>query len=105
MSNKIEFISGCPGFGCNNTKVAFTWVHSNCGGYEWLFDDGNVKCKKCNLELPLISWKFACKGHSDYREANKQKICEILSISASLEKSDLNFQANMMKAISRMMLS
>ncbi len=104
MSNTIDFISGCPGFNCSNSKVPFTWVHRHCGGKEWLHDDGNVECKNCSLKLPLIAWKFKCTGHSDYREANKQKICEILSISSSLKKSDLAFQSKILAAISKMMI-
>lgn len=101
--SKVDFISGCPGFNCKNSKNSYTWIHNNCGGNEWIHDDGNVECKNCNLKLPLISWKFKCDGHSDFREVNKEKICEILSISASLKNSDLKFQSNMLSSLSKML--
>jgi hypothetical protein len=102
MTEKVDFVSGCPAFNCDNGRKSFNWVHHNCGGHEWLFNDGYVKCKNCNLSDMLISWKFKCTGHSDFREVNREKICEILSMCASLEKGSKKFKKNLLNAVSDM---
>lgn len=104
MAEKVDFISGCPAFGCDNSRKSYEWVHHNCGGKEWLDYDGFVQCKNCSLRDMLISWKFRCSGHSDFREVNKEKICEILSISASLEKGSKKFKSKLLKAVSKMIV-
>lgn len=103
MVEKVDFISGCPVFGCSNSKSHFEWVHSKCGGHEWLDQEGNIECKKCSQKDMLIAWKFKCMGHSDYREVNNEKICEILSISASLEKGSKKFKSKLLKAVANML--
>ena len=102
MSEKVDFISGCPGFGCDNSKKAYTWKHKNCGGTEWLDENGYLECKVCHLRDILISWKFKCNGHSDFRDVNREKICEILSMTASLEKGSKKFKKKILKAVSDM---
>ena len=102
MADKVDFISGCPAFDCNNSKQSYEWVHYNCGGKEWLDKNGYVQCKNCNLRDMLISWKFRCSGHQDFREVNKEKICEILSISSSLETGSTKFKSKLLKAVSKM---
>ena len=102
MADKVDFISGCPAFDCNNSKQSYEWVHYNCGGKEWLDKNGYVQCKNCNLRDMLISWKFRCSGHQDFREVNKEKICEILSISSSLESGSKKFKSKLLKAVSKM---
>ena len=102
MAEKVDFISGCPAFGCDNGRKSYKWVHHNCGGAEWLDRDGYVQCKNCNLRDILISWKFRCSGHADFREVNKEKICEILSISASRETTSKKFKSKLLKAVSKM---
>lgn len=102
MAEKVDFISGCPAFGCNNGRESYTWVHHKCGGRETLDNKGYVQCKNCNLRDILISWKFRCTGHSDFREVNKEKICEILSICSSIEKGSKKFKSRLLKAVSDM---
>lgn len=105
MSNKItriDFISACPAINCDNLSKN-EWSHRNCGGKQWLDDKGTVTCKMCKKAAPLISWKFRCKGHQDFRETNKEKICEILSISSSIESANLKFKSRLLRAVSEMM--
>ena len=102
MADKVDFISGCPAFDCNNSKQSYEWVHYNCGGKEWLDKNGYVQCKNCNLRDMLISWKFRCSGHQDFREVNKEKICEILSISSSLESGSKKFKSKLLNAVAKM---
>lgn len=102
-SQKIDFISECPAFNCNNLEKV-EWVHNKCGGKQWLNDEGYVICKKCEIYAPLISWKFKCQKHYDFRDANKEKICEILSISASIESGNRKFKAKLLKSIANMMI-
>ena len=100
-SEKIDFISECPAIKCDNLKK-IEWIHSKCEGKEWLNDEGYILCKKCNQYAPLISWKFRCREHSDFRETNKEKICEILSISSSIENGNRKFKSNLLKAVANM---
>ena len=102
MTEKVDFISGCPAFNCDNGRKSFTWVHHKCGGREWLDKEGYVQCKNCYLRDMLISWKFSCSGHQDFREVNREKICEILSISASLESGSKKFKSKLLKAVAKM---
>ena len=102
MADKVDFISGCPAYGCSNSRNQYTWEHHNCGGKEWLDSQGYVECKKCNLRDILIAWKFKCSGHSDFREVNKEKICEILSIASSLENGNKKFKRNLLIAVGNM---
>lgn len=99
---KVDFISGCPAYGCNNSKNLYNWVHKGCEGKEWLDENGYLTCKKCGVEDILIAWKFKCNGHSDFREVNKEKICEILSMCASLETGNRKFKRKMLTAVSNM---
>lgn len=102
MAEKVDFISGCPAYGCSNSRKQYIWEHHNCGGEEWLDAEGYVQCKKCNLRDMLVSWKFRCNGHTDFREVNKEKICEILSIASSIEKGSRKFKAKLLKAVGNM---
>ena len=102
MSEKIDFISECPAFNCNNLKK-IEWVHNKCGGLQWSNDEGKVICKKCKISAPLISWKFKCQKHYDFRDTNKEKICEILSISASIESTNRKFKVKLLNSIAEMM--
>lgn len=104
MSDKVDFISGCPAIDCENSKKKFIWEHSFCGGKEWIDEKGNIECKECHTKDLLISWRFKCKGHNDYREVdkNEMKICEILSVNASLEKGNKKFKSRLLKAIANM---
>jgi len=101
-SEKIDFISECPAINCNNLKK-YEWSHGKCGGKEWLNDEGYLICKACYQNGPLISWKFRCGEHSDFRETNKEKICEILSIAASIESGNRKFKARLLKAVANML--
>lgn len=102
MSQKIDFISACPAINCNSIKKN-EWKHKDCGGRQWLDDKGFVECKICTKRAPLISWKFKCKEHSDFQETNKEKICEILSISASIESGNRKFKARLLRAVANML--
>jgi hypothetical protein len=101
--DKIDFISECPAFNCNNTKK-IEWKHNKCQGKQWLNDEGKVICKKCQLNAPIIAWKFKCGKHYDFRDPNKEKICEILSISSSIESGNLKFKAKLLKSVGEMMM-
>ena len=39
MSDRKPFMSGCPYPGCPNQHTMIRWVHSDCGGYRWIYDD------------------------------------------------------------------
>lgn len=99
---KVDFITGCPGIGCENFRIPYRWAHKDCQGNEWLDEKGYVICKKCGLRDILLGWRFKCNGHSDYRKPNSEKICYILSISSSLETGNRKFKKNMLKAVSDM---
>lgn len=101
MTQRIDFISACPAINCNNLSKN-EWSHSKCGGNQWLDDKGFVECKKCKQNAPLISWKFRCKGHCDFRQTNKEKICEILSISSSIESGNRKFKARLLRSVAKM---
>ena len=103
MVEKVDFISGCPAYGCSNGRSQFFWEHHNCGGNEWLDSEGYLECKKCKIRDILLSWKFKCSGHSDFREVNKEKICEILSVASSIEKGSRKFKAKLLIAVGKMM--
>lgn len=98
---KIDFISACPAINCDNLSKN-EWSHVKCGGKQWLDDKGIVECKICKKSAPLIGWKFRCKGHSDFRETNKEKICEILSISSSIEAANRKFKSRLLRAVANM---
>jgi len=99
---KVNFISGCPGIGCDNFRIPYEWSHKNCGGTEWLDEKGFVICKKCGIKDILLNWRFKCEGHADYKEVNTERICYILSISSSLETGNRVFKKNLLKAVSDM---
>ena len=101
MSQRIDFISSCPAINCNNL-TKYEWCHFQCAGKQWLDDKGYLECKICKEKAPLISWKFRCKGHSDFRKTNKEKICEILSISSSIESNNRKFKARLLRAVADM---
>lgn len=98
---KIDFVSACPAINCDNLSKN-EWSHRKCGGKQWLDEKGIVECKICKKNAPLIGWKFRCQGHSDFRETNKEKICEILSISSSIEAANLKFKSRLLRAVANM---
>ena len=40
---RVEFISGCPAYGCDNGRKSYNWEHHNCGGNEWLDNSGYLE--------------------------------------------------------------
>ena len=51
MSDRKPFMSGCPFPGCPKQNTMIRWVHSNCGGYRWIYDDGYYNVRNVMREV------------------------------------------------------
>ena len=98
-SEKVNFIAGCPAFNCFNSRKAFNWKHDYCREQLLLDENANIICQRCQIKAPLISLNFKCDYHTDFREVNKEKIFEILSISSTLEKGSKDFKSKFLKNV------
>ena len=80
MSEKIDFITGCPVEGCDNRYNLISWNHTGCGGEEWIDEYGYIECKKCSKKFKLIETNFQCNGNHDSKKpVNASDIIRCLS--------------------------
>ena len=88
MSTWYEFVSGCPGDGCGNTRLDIKWQHSGCGGGQEISCDADLKCKKCSRCSCVMNWRFACQDHSDeFLKPEITRLTWALSVSLVVAKS------------------
>ena len=83
MTEKVDFITGCPVKGCNNSKKTIVWEHSNCGGKELLNEKGYIECKKCGKTFSILNCKFNCSNHQS-EKPDFHTLSEIFSFASSL---------------------
>lgn len=76
---EIDFIACCPVEGCPNGNNPIKWVHSNCGGFEKLNLEGDLRCVKCDHSAFIADWKFKCESH-DYKKGSYQGFCYLLAV-------------------------
>lgn len=79
----IDFISPCPVQDCINNTKAYHWTHANCGGYEKITNEGEIRCLRCGTSGLFVDWQFQCQKHS-FKDASAQGIAHALSIMAQL---------------------
>ena len=80
---EIDFISPCPVEGCINKKKSYRWIHYNCGGYEKITNEGEIRCIRCGTSGLFVDWKFRCENHS-FKQASAQGVAYALSVMAQL---------------------
>ncbi len=103
MSDRKPFKSGCPCPGCPNQDTMIRWVHSDCGGYRWIYDDGYLQCEKCNKRNKLIDNSFSCQYHKgEYREMSLGNILKAISISSSINGWGKDFTFRLCNSITNM---
>ena len=101
MSDRKPFMSGCPYPGCPNQHTMIRWVHSDCGGYRWIYDDGYLQCEKCNERSKLIDNSFSCQYHEgEYRETSLENILN--AISSSINGWGKDFFIRLFKSLTAM---
>ena len=98
MISEIDFKSLCPVEECTNNSTVYTWIHSNCGGYEKITNQGIIYCCKCGKEGLFTDWKFKCDAH-DYKYASAQGLCHALSVIIQLDTKNQLFIAKLMKKV------
>lgn len=80
---EIDFISPCPVEGCINKKKSYRWIHHNCGGYEKITNEGEIRCIRCGTSGLFVDWRFQCENHS-FKYASAQGVAYALSVMAQL---------------------
>jgi hypothetical protein len=81
--DEVDFISPCPVQDCINKSKSYRWVHSDCGGYEKITNEGAIRCVRCGTSGLFVDWKFRCENHS-FKEASAQGVAYALSVMAQL---------------------
>ena len=81
--DEVDFISPCPVQDCINKSKSYRWVHSGCGGYEKITNEGAIRCVRCGTSGLFVDWKFRCENHS-FKEASAQGVAYALSVMAQL---------------------
>lgn len=96
--NKIDFLSPCPGRGCNspNPDLVIRWSHSVCyGSTEWLTNQANIICKNCGYQFFILDANFACMYHTnEYKSAGFTELAHAIAVLISnpeINESDLAF--------------
>ena len=102
-TEKVYFIAGCPAWGCINSRKVFNWKHDYCKEPLLLDENGNIICQRCQLKEPIIGLKFKCDNHIDFKEVDKEKICEILSISSTNENTSKIFKKRLLMSVCEML--
>ena len=103
MSDRKPFMSGCPFPGCPKQNTMIRWVHSNCGGYRWIYDDGYLQCEKCDERSKLTDNTFGCEYHEgEYKTISFQNILKAISISSSINGWGKDFTIRLVKSIQNM---
>ena len=81
--SEVDFISPCPVQDCINKQKSYRWIHYNCGGYEKITNEGEIRCIRCGTSGLFVDWKFQCENHS-FKEASAQGVAYALSVMAQL---------------------
>ena len=96
--SKIDFLSPCPGRGCNSLEPdrVIKWSHAPCeGSSEWLDNQANIICKDCEHQFFILDGSFACKYHAnEYKDAGFTELTHAISVLISnpeVDESDLAF--------------
>ena len=97
--SKVDFISGCPVANCENNKRQIHWVHSSCGGYETISEDGIIQCKNCYTSGIFLDWSFNCGKHC-YQKGSLQGFLNAITILGNLNVSPL-FLLKLTKSVTR----
>ncbi len=83
MLRKIDFISGCPVAGCENSKAKLDWSHEDCGYRETINENGIVECKNGHNLGEFFLLKYKCNGHSNgFQYGNFSAFAAALSVIA-----------------------
>ena len=99
MSEKIDFISGCPVEGCVNRKKLIRWKHNGCGGEMWIDEYGYIECKKCSKKFKLTEMEFRCDGNHDLKKVNVFEIIRWLSMAGNSQEFNESFVYNIINNI------
>lgn len=96
--SKIDFLSPCPGRGCNSSDPdrVIRWSHASCSGStEWLTNQANIICKRCGHQFFILDGRFACKYHAnEYKAAGFTELSHAIAVLISnpeVDESDLAF--------------
>ena len=96
--SKIDFLSPCPGRGCNSPEPdrVITWSHSPCSGSrEWLDNQANIICKDCGHTFFILDGRFACTYHAnEYKAAGYTELANAIAVlitNPEVDESDLAF--------------
>jgi hypothetical protein len=81
--SEVDFISPCPVQDCINKQKSYRWIHHNCGGYEKITNEGEIRCIRCGTSGLFVDWKFRCENHS-FKQASAQGVAYALSVMAQL---------------------
>ena len=81
--DEVDFISPCPVQDCINKQKSYRWIHHNCGGYEKITNEGEIRCIRCGTSGLFVDWNFECQNHS-FKPASSQGIANAFSIMTQL---------------------
>ena len=81
--DEVDFISPCPVQDCINKQKSYRWIHHNCGGYEKITNEGEIRCIRCGTSGLFVDWKFQCENHS-FKKASEEGVAYALSVMAQL---------------------
>ena len=91
-SSSVRLIIDCPcsNADCDCDKRNISWRHFGCGGYQRIFDDGNIICEKCQKKLYNLidsSWSCSkCFSHGEFTK--KDKVYQLIRVYSSLDAND-----------------
>ena len=81
--DEVDFISPCPVQDCINKQKSYRWIHHNCGGYEKITNEGEIRCIRCGTSGLFVDEQFKCENHSS-KPVSAQGVAYALSVMAQL---------------------
>lgn len=98
MTEKVDFITGCPVKGCKNSKKSIEWIHSSCGGKESLDEKGYIECKKCGKKFSILNTTFNCNNHES-EKPDFHSLSEIFTLASSSNEWKNDFLKSLLNNI------
>ena len=98
--DEVDFISPCPVQDCINKQKSYRWIHHNCGGYEKITNEGEIRCIRCGTSGLFVDWRFQCENHS-FECSSVQGVAYALSIitQLSVKPEELAFIYSLMAKV------
>ena len=95
---KFLFKTNCPI--CLDSEI-IQWTHSNCGGDQYIDENCDLICEKCNDRTFILDQTFKCNNlnHKCYNEPDAHNVIAILSDLRNIPELDSYTRRNMLKLL------